>query len=79
MAFARSLLTKPGWLFMDESTSALDEETENALYRLLAEKLPGTTLVSVGHRSTLIRYHQRVLALDKETHTASLQPVEKFL
>lgn len=79
VAFARALLTKPGWLFMDESTSALDEETENALYRLLAEKLPGTTLVSVGHRSTLIRYHQRVLALDKETHTASLQPVEKFL
>ena len=78
LAFARALLYKPRWLFMDESTSALDEETEEALYQVLAAKLPGTTLVSVGHRSTLLRYHQRVLALDKETHTASLESPEKW-
>ena len=79
LAFARAVLTRPQWLFLDEATSALDEETEDALYRLLAEKLPSTTLVSVGHRSTLLRYHQRVLALDKLTHTASLHRVEEFL
>ena len=78
LAFARALLYRPRWLFLDESTSALDEETEGALYRTLEEKLPGTTLVSVGHRSTLLRYHQRVLALDKETHTASLESAEKW-
>lgn len=78
LAFARALLYQPRWLFLDESTSALDEETEGALYRTLGEKLPGTTLVSVGHRSTLLRYHQRVLALDKETHTASLESAEKW-
>ena len=78
LAFARALLYQPQWLFLDESTSALDEETEGALYRTLGEKLPGTTLVSVGHRSTLLRYHQRVLALDKETHTASLESAEKW-
>ena len=78
LAFARALLYEPQWLFLDESTSALDEETEGALYRILGEKLPGTTLVSVGHRSTLLRYHQRVLALDKETHTASLESAEKW-
>ena len=76
LAFARALLYEPQWLFMDESTSALDEETEKALYQVLAERLPGTTLVSVGHRSTLLRYHQRVLALNKETHTASLETPE---
>ncbi|WP_297861545.1 ABC transporter ATP-binding protein/permease [uncultured Acidaminococcus sp.] len=78
LAFARALLYQPRWLFLDESTSALDEETEGALYRTLGEKLPGTTLVSVGHRSTLLRYHQRVLALDKKTHTASLDSAEKW-
>ena len=79
MAFARAVLTRPQWLFLDEATSALDEETEDALYRLLGDQLQSTTLVSVGHRSTLLRYHQRVLALDKSKHTASLHKMEEFL
>lgn len=72
LAFARAYLMRPKWLFMDESTSALDEATEGALYQLLAEELPETTVVSVGHRSTLVRYHQQVLALDKHTRQAVL-------
>lgn len=79
LAFARAVLTRPQWLFLDEATSALDEETEDALYRLLGDQLQSTTLVSVGHRSTLLRYHQRVLALDKSKHTASLHKMEEFL
>ena len=73
LAFARALLHKPQWLFMDESTSALDEETEAAMYTLLAEKLPGTTVVSVGHRSTLVRFHEQILMLHKDTHEAVLE------
>ena len=73
LAFARALIHKPQWLFMDESTSALDEETEAAMYTLLAERLPETTLVSVGHRSTLVRFHEQILMLHKDTHEAVLE------
>ncbi len=73
LAFARAHIQKPQWLFLDEATSALDEETEAAMYSLLAERLPQTTLVSVGHRSTLDKFHKVLLRLDKEKHTAYLE------
>ncbi len=59
LAVARALLAKPDWLFLDEATAALDEPTEEAIYRLLKERLPGTTVVSIGHRSTLAAFHDR--------------------
>lgn len=62
LAFVRIFLTRPRWVFLDEATSAMDEETENRLYRLLSS-LPGITLISVGHRSTLDKYHTRVLRI----------------
>lgn len=63
IAFARALLQKPAWLFMDEATSSLDEANEEKLYKLLKERLPDTTIVSVGHRSALSDYHSRKLEL----------------
>jgi putative ATP-binding cassette transporter len=63
IAFARALLQKPDWLFMDEATSALDEANEERLFRLLEERLPRTTIVSVGHRSALAEHHSRRLEL----------------
>jgi putative ATP-binding cassette transporter len=59
IAFVRALVQKPEWLFLDEATSALDEDTEARLYGLLRDRLPGTTIVSVGHRSTLRAFHRR--------------------
>ena len=59
LAIARAILAKPDWLFLDESTAALDEASEATIYRMLREKLPGTTIVSIGHRSTLHRHHDR--------------------
>jgi putative ATP-binding cassette transporter len=61
VAFARALLLQPALLFLDEATSALDEPSEAALYALLVQALPGTTIVSVGHRSTLRRWHRSTL------------------
>ncbi|WP_128565902.1 ABC transporter ATP-binding protein/permease [Methylobacterium crusticola] len=61
LAIARALLAKPDWLFLDEATAALDEPTEAALYRMLRQRLPDTTLVSIGHRSTLGAFHERRL------------------
>jgi putative ATP-binding cassette transporter len=63
IAFARALVQKPDWLFLDEATSAVDETTEARLYRLVRERLPGTALFSVGHRGTLRAFHARRLVV----------------
>lgn len=64
LAFVRIFLTRPRWVFLDEATSAMDEETENHLYRLLTS-IPNITVISVGHRSTLDKYHTRVLKIQE--------------
>jgi vitamin B12/bleomycin/antimicrobial peptide transport system ATP-binding/permease protein len=61
--FARVLLVRPEVVFLDEATSAVDEGMEAALYELLRAELPDAVLVSVGHRSTLARFHERQLDL----------------
>lgn len=63
LAFARVLLKKPHWLFLDEATSSLDEANEKSIYQLLFEKMPETTFVSIGHRHSLIDLHERVIQL----------------
>jgi vitamin B12/bleomycin/antimicrobial peptide transport system ATP-binding/permease protein len=63
VAFARILLNEPKVLFLDESTSALDEGLELMLYRLIREELPKTILVSVSHRETVEQHHDRQLEL----------------
>jgi len=63
IAFARVLVQKADWLFLDEATSAVDEMMEARLYRLLRERLPRTTVFSVGHRETLRPFHVRQLVV----------------
>lgn len=64
LAFARALLFAPRWLYMDEATSAMDEEDEATLYQALIDELPGLSIVSVGHRSGLKRFHGRHVRID---------------
>ncbi|KAF0231619.1 MAG: putative ATP-binding cassette [Beijerinckiaceae bacterium] len=59
LAVARALLAKPEWLFLDEATAALDEPLEEAVYAAIRSNLPETTIVSIGHRSSLIDNHDR--------------------
>jgi putative ATP-binding cassette transporter len=59
LSIARALLEKPDWLFLDEATTAMDEPMEAAIYQTLREKLPKTTIVSIGHRATIEKYHTR--------------------
>ena len=63
LAFARLLLHKPKVAFLDEASASLDEGMEHAMYRLIREELPNTTIISVGHRSTLVPLHQQQLEL----------------
>ena len=63
LAFARVLLVRPDWIFLDEATSALDEPREQEMYALLKSSLPESSIVSVGHRSTLFAQHETELHL----------------
>jgi putative ATP-binding cassette transporter len=73
LGLARALLHTPQYLFLDEATASLDEPSEAALYRLLEAKLPATTIVSIGHRSTLDAFHQRNVRLTRDGDRFVLQ------
>ena len=82
VSLARALLAKPDWLLLDEATASLDEPMEATVYGILSERLPTTTIISIGHRSTLIGMHDRQAYMDREAsglfnlkeRTASVQP-----
>jgi putative ATP-binding cassette transporter len=81
LGIARAILQAPDYLFLDEATASLDESAEAAIYRLLDERLQHTTIVSIGHRSTLSAFHGRGIALvrDGDFHRmreAGLAPAE---
>lgn len=66
ISFARALLKKPDWLFLDEATASLDTGAEQAMYQLVKQQLPNTTFVSIAHRPTVEKFHQRVVAFERD-------------
>jgi putative ATP-binding cassette transporter len=73
LAFARLLLHRPAWVFLDEATAALDEDNQDRLMRLFREELAETALVSIGHRPGLDVYHDRTLHLFRAPDGARLE------
>ncbi|MBR0654423.1 ABC transporter ATP-binding protein/permease [Plastoroseomonas arctica] len=65
LAFARLMLQKPRWIFLDEATAALDEANQDQMMQLLVDNLGESTLVSIGHRPGLEAFHTRTLTLVK--------------
>ncbi len=63
VGFARVLINRPQWLFMDESTAALDAPTARALYALIRERLPQTALISIAHNAEIGEFHDRHITL----------------
>lgn len=76
LAFARLLLHKPQVAFLDEATASMDEGLEDAMYQLLKSALPNTTIISVGHRSTLLKYHRLHLQIQPDKSWKLIQPME---
>jgi len=73
LGLARALLHAPEYLFLDEATASLDEPSEARLYRLLQQRLPATTIVSIGHRSTLDAFHEDNVALTRHGDRFTLE------
>jgi putative ATP-binding cassette transporter len=69
IAFCRILLTNPDIIYLDEITSALDEDSESRLYQMLINKLPNSVIISVGHRSTIRKWHNIELKINDTDHT----------
>src|SRR5437763_3734353 len=76
LAFARLFLHKPDIVVMDEATSALDPESQAMLMNALAERLPKTAIVSVGHRPELEAFHERKVNLIRRKGGAKLMTGE---
>src|SRR5437660_3287028 len=74
LAFARLFLHKPDIVVMDEATSALDPESQAMLMKSLAERLPKTAIISVGHRPELEAFHERKVNLVRREGGARLVP-----
>jgi putative ATP-binding cassette transporter len=72
LAFARLLIHRPDLIVLDEATSALDPASQEALMRLITERLNATTVISVGHRPELEVFHNRKLLLEARPGGARL-------
>ncbi|MGD0110182.1 MAG: ATP-binding cassette domain-containing protein, partial [Rhodopila sp.] len=66
LGFARALLAKPDWIFLDEATASVDPEAELELYQILKQRLPNATLVSIAHRPSVAAFHERRLNLQRD-------------
>jgi len=72
LAFARLLIQRPEVIVMDEATSALDPLSQDQMMKLVLERLPNATILSVGHRAELEAFHTRKLVLEHHPEGAHL-------
>lgn len=79
IAFARIFLNKPDVIFLDESTSALDERLESKIYESLQKSLPDATIISIGHRSSLHQFHKTIITLASNMNELLIGETKKEL
>ncbi|NLP36568.1 MAG: ABC transporter ATP-binding protein/permease [Firmicutes bacterium] len=66
VGIARAMLYKPDYLFFDEATASMDEPSEEVLYKILLERMQDTTIISIGHRSSLEKFHERLIVAEPQ-------------
>ena len=66
IAFARTLLSDPSILILDEATSSIDTQTEKLLQEGIAEMLRGRTSIIVAHRLSTIKNCDRILYISNK-------------
>jgi putative ATP-binding cassette transporter len=66
IGFARLLLHRPAWIFIQEATDALDPKDEEAMMRLLQDELGEATVITIGHHPAIEAFHRRKLVLARE-------------
>jgi len=74
LAFARLLVLRPDLIFLDEVTSGVDDATESNLYGVLRDELPNASVISVGHRDSLSKLHERRIELEPRTGRETTEP-----
>lgn len=72
IAFARVLIHKPDWVFLDESTSMLDLANEKHLYNILHERLPQCSIITVAHHASVDDFHDHVLNMSKYSQASAM-------
>ncbi|MCR4771290.1 MAG: ABC transporter ATP-binding protein/permease [Oscillospiraceae bacterium] len=65
VAIARAMLYNPDYIFFDEATASMDEPSEQELYTMMLDKMKDTTIVSIGHRSSLQKFHDRTIFAER--------------
>jgi putative ATP-binding cassette transporter len=74
VAFARALIARPDVLLLDEAVTTLEEQDGRDLYRMLAEHMPGTIILSIGRAAALGAVHLRTVELDGTSAAARPLP-----
>lgn len=72
IAFARLLVQEPDIIVLDEATSALDPPSQDKIMKLITDRLPDATLISVAHRPELEAFHDRKLVIEAKKDGAQL-------
>jgi ATP-binding cassette subfamily B protein len=65
IALARALVIRPRILILDDTTSAVDMETEHEIQQALASDLTGSTVFIIAHRISSVRNADQIIVLDE--------------